>query len=535
MGIHEKTRRVYYDRIINIIIIAAILLFSIKCISVAITDAFSFDGAMNVQVAQNLAYNLNYATSFNGIEEFNPNIQTGITVLLPVAILFKLFGESFVSGLMVNAIYMIALLLAIVYYIKYCLQANSYIVLLIVLIIYGTPLIFEDGFGLVGEIPALFYFILSLILLHKYYLTSNIVELVYSGICIGLGYLTKTVILISLPAFIAVATYDYLTNNNKLHCLWKYVCFAIGIAAPALLFEIFKLSTLGIRSYYHWWRDQINAIMMQAGFKKGYQDTNGIIDKIKVHFGLLSTYLNIDKIILDIIIVLLLLLTIAIIAYCIKIYIKKDKNNQTKIKSVSIELYVLLLTAITYLLWWLIITPTEKAWYRRIIDGVILSEMCMTVVIMYSCEIISKLTERTNANKILLNILYIIIIILTAINVINSKSNYEISFTDTDIKNSSLMAGEFVKDLPKDSKIFGYGWWQAPIISFTSGKKFYDISEGEDMKRTGKLSDKYLVMDSFEYYTDKKTLIEYMKNYNYILIYEKDNIYIYQLTEYLGK
>jgi len=82
------------NKILSILLILLFATFSFKCVTMAFTSAISFDGAMNAQVPLNLIKNFKYATSFDTIKEFDQIIQTGIPVLLPVAIFFKLFGVS---------------------------------------------------------------------------------------------------------------------------------------------------------------------------------------------------------------------------------------------------------------------------------------------------------------------------------------------------------------------------------------------------------------------------------------------------------
>ncbi|MEN6299516.1 MAG: hypothetical protein ABFD51_06345, partial [Anaerolineaceae bacterium] len=148
MFLNKTKTATVIDRLIVACIFSFILLFVIKCISVSLTTRFTFDGAMNVQVAQNLVNHHKYATSYDGLHLFDPRVQTGITVTLPVAIFFKIFDESCECGLSINAIYLILLLFSLIYYLKYCLRSNNYFVLLAVLVFLGTPKLFSLGFGL---------------------------------------------------------------------------------------------------------------------------------------------------------------------------------------------------------------------------------------------------------------------------------------------------------------------------------------------------------------------------------------------------
>lgn len=109
---------------------------------------------MNAQVAQNLARGIGYATSYPYVILFDGKVQTGPTVLLPVSLFFKIFGETFFSGLLVNALYMFFTFISVFILLKYCLNVESILVFLSLLSIMLIPKIFKLGFGLYGEIPA---------------------------------------------------------------------------------------------------------------------------------------------------------------------------------------------------------------------------------------------------------------------------------------------------------------------------------------------------------------------------------------------
>src|SRR3990172_2236906 len=250
------------EKLFQYLIIVVVFFFTLRSASIVISDAFSFDGGMNAQAAHNLIKDSSPRADYQGMSIFDPKIQTGIPVILPVAINFLLFGESFSCGLTVNAVYLIILVIAVIYYFKTCLKINNLFTFLVILVLYATPSLFDYGFGLYGEIPAIFYFILSLIFLHKYRDGSRLIYILLSGSFLGLGYLTKTVILITIPAFVLVAILDRLFNSpNRIKRLFQSQgLFMLGFIAPITIFEIFKLAFLGVESYGKWWNTMVTAV-----------------------------------------------------------------------------------------------------------------------------------------------------------------------------------------------------------------------------------------------------------------------------------
>ncbi|HPD18792.1 MAG TPA: hypothetical protein PLF61_03910, partial [Candidatus Goldiibacteriota bacterium] len=112
------------DKIILLFIVFFSLHFCIRCISTAFTSPFSFDGAIIAQVAKNVAEKFKFKTDYWNEQFYVP--VTGVPVIFPVALFFKIFGKSFSSGLMVNAIYMILLFFSFIYFLKRCIKLDVF-------------------------------------------------------------------------------------------------------------------------------------------------------------------------------------------------------------------------------------------------------------------------------------------------------------------------------------------------------------------------------------------------------------------------
>ena len=527
------------DKLFQYLLIVVVLLFILRSTFVVLYNSFSFDGGMNAQAAHNLIKAISDRTSYNGMSLFDPKIQTGIPVILPVAINFLLFGETFSSGLTVNAVYLIMLLIAIIYYFKTCLKINNLFTFLVILGLYVTPSLFDFGFGLYGEIPAIFYFILSLIFLHKYQDESKLIYILLSGSFLGLGYLTKTVILITIPAFVLVAILESLFNSpNKIkHLIQSQGIFISGFITPILFFEIFKLSSLGVESYSKWWNTMLVAVLMQAGVSEGFVDTSGIVIKLLAHLDLLSSYLFANKWIIVFSLVFIITAYMTILLRFINAKKNREPQERFTEKSTSLDFIVLLTVTISYFGWWLLITPTQKAWHRRIINGTILLDICVIVIIYFAYDyFIHKSYRPNNQNrfyrlKSISDILILIVSVISFVHILRSDWN-TISFKDTDLKISSMNAGDYIRNLPRDAIIFGVGWWQAPIISFTSGRDFLDINQNQLVAETDVNKEKYLVIDSYAFVIDPDASETVLNKYENRVEFSENNIYVYKLIKW---
>jgi len=530
-----------------VMIIAAALFvyFSIKCIATAATDSFSFDGALNAQVAENFAEHGRYATSYvtdeQDTEEFSDKVATGPLIILPVAAMFKIFGENFASGLMVNAAYMILLLAVMLYYMKECLKIKDIFLIPAILLFYGTPWIFNYGFGIFGEIPALFYFMVCVIFIHKYRTTLKRTYLFAAGLSLGAGVLTKTVIFIAVPALIFTAFMDVIVKyrSNKVEGiaikreLSIYVIFPAGFIAPVALFELYKIFFLGWNKYTALSQDLLAKTLLQAGLRQGFDDTHGFVPKFLAHVNLLPEGTLTNKFITGFFLLSLLAVITGIVITRI-IYAVNGKKPVEKDKFVFNSGFMPLgLTALSYYGWWLLITPTQKAWPRRVIDGTILLETCVVILIHMAAAYIDKKTfafpEPAKKKYKLLTNIALCVLMAGAVFTVISQGDYGISFTDTRSKRVILETGAYIKSLPPEAEIFGYGWWQAPIASFISRKKFENLLMSREMQIPGEKAEKYLVTDFPVKVYDREELKTVLAYYDYAVVFTKLDYTVYKL------
>lgn len=164
-----------------------------------------FDEGLNVSTAAMLAREGFYALpDSEGPRIMDPAIQTGPTVLVPIAVAFHLFGIGIVPARIVM------ILFAAIALVTYALAArklvgNAAMMLAVVFLIVGTR---EDYTSFVfmsrqvlGEVPALAYALLGLLIWLR---TVEQPErrwtgLIFSGLAWGIAMVTKSQILLLLP------------------------------------------------------------------------------------------------------------------------------------------------------------------------------------------------------------------------------------------------------------------------------------------------------------------------------------------------
>ncbi len=539
---------------LSIVIALVLSLFVIKCVAVALTSPFSFDGSVFAQISQNLAKNFQYKTYYEagyGINYtgrlFDQIITTGLPVTLPVAIFFRFFGELFAAGLIVNAIYLILLAFAIIYYLKKCLRLNNFLVLLAIILLYGTPNLFEYSFGLYGEIPTFFYMILVLIYLHKHEDTSRSKYLFSAGLFLGVGYLTKMFILLYVPALIFGATFNFMIKRRLTLSVWaevkrffqEYRMFPAGFFVPVFVFELIKLISLGNTDYLSWWKDQWMLILEHGGIEQGQSVTNGIIAKFINHLGILLSFKGICKPMIILLLVVLLLAFFIILLYGIYLLWTKQRPGESENILFSNSILVLITATLSYFGWWLLIT--DFTWERYIFIGYILLEICLVVLVALLAKYGQKLIPKTrkvsdNLYRLIKVGLISVLLVGSCVNIIQTK-NYLISFEDTAQKRAVVKAGQYIRNLPESAEIFGYGWWQAPVVAFTSGRTFENIFYHSEMRNAGPLTEKYFVVDLYAFYLDSGADQKILDQYDKQLVFSKkqEKVYIYKLNNWVGE
>ena len=225
----------------NFALLFALSLFCLFCFNIG-TSIYntlpSFDGAMNLQVPINLIKNGKYATNYDNLTEFASRIQTGVPLLLPIALLFLIFDISSFTSQIPNAVYLLSLAFLIFLYSKKIL--NTWFAMLGVMMFICTPYLYTYGLGIYGEIPALFFLITAIFLFHliEGQPQRSVLLSILTGISFGLAYLTKTVILIAVPSFFFTMLLDMLVIKRiRIKVYFLVICAAITTVLP---FEIYK-------------------------------------------------------------------------------------------------------------------------------------------------------------------------------------------------------------------------------------------------------------------------------------------------------
>ena len=240
----------------------ALIILSVVCLSmfyVCLKNVtISFDAAMNDQVCKNLSIGKGYATDYidegyNGSSSllFDHKIQTGATVIFPTALLDKIFGYNSKHMQIVLLLYWFALILEVYFEItkRFCWIAG------LVTSIFIIPFTIENVFNGYGEVAMFFFMFSTILMFSKAHSSCRIRYWIITGVIAALGYLTKTVFLIMLPALII----SFVVDIKELS--WKTTWKKYGIFAAEKIFCLWSWCSPSFRrrwNHYIMYRNKVN-------------------------------------------------------------------------------------------------------------------------------------------------------------------------------------------------------------------------------------------------------------------------------------
>jgi len=267
--------------------------------------------------------------------------------------------------------------------------------------------------------------------------------------CLGLAVLTKTVMLMPVGILLALSVMTLL-SARRWHALGASTfAFVLPIAA----FETWRAMSLGgVAQWSDWWNDQLRSIFAQAGVRDEFQNTPIWTEKILRHASILAENLSIPVWVLPI----LALVPAGLVL--IALGRKKAKASPDRMLLVTLALSI---TA--YFLWWLLVTPTEKAWHRRIFNGLLLLAIAAPIVFGQTWP---ALRERP---------VYAFVVTLPLL-VLGYSGLANFKFPSTDNRSPAFQkVVEFMRAEPQNARFYGFGWYSAPVFSLYSGRHVHDL------------------------------------------------------------
>jgi hypothetical protein len=367
------TKKTINSRNVVFLVNAAIIIVLISFFTIVYAHVFSSqlgsgDDALISVAARNLAEGNGYALSVpyeNNpvLDKFSPGITTGPTLIIPAAIIIKIVGNTLWAPGFTTATFCLILLLFIIYFIKKRFNLTFALLFSITLIIflYNTTAgnHFFHWFLILGEIPATFLNILALIIVA--YSPYRRKYVIIACLLFGLAFTTK---MLSLLGFLPLLAWFLISlirekNNRKL----LMINYLLGIAiflTPFILFELWKVISLGLSGYINNWAGFIQLFSHLSGAER--ISTGSFIDQFIIRNDLLSNSFGFS---IYILLVAAIVTGVIIILYSDKKFIKL--------------LFILLMTgSFLHLFYWVFFS---LGWVRYALIGLFLFFTALSLLV----------------------------------------------------------------------------------------------------------------------------------------------------------
>lgn len=505
-------------KILRLMVIASLsaLIFQIVfCfVNFAIVAPPSFDGGMNLNVAVSFIRGNGYGFFYDIFYPFPA--QTDGPFILPAALVLWLGGITPFTTQLVNLLYFAAFAAA-VYILLRRLHLARWMALAGVVICLRTPGMRAFAINGFGEIPCLTLFLVGLILLSYEWQgnQTNHWKILLGGLALGLCAITKTIGLIMVvPALFAFVLLVLAREGG-----WSRIIYGVsGVMAPVLGWEIFRYINLGNGYHYlTWWRLQLGEVLWHAGGRSIAGHIHPVV-KAKSHLEILAsqTGLPITFVIALLVIVFALLLLLGL-----RLWRRRNTGNLFILLTLS-------LTAGAYFIWWIFLTPTNMAWLRRILNGLLILQMLSVFVVFALIREIAASMAKPSLLKRAIMIPVICLIVASQFMMVWHGGIFSNDPQPSNFDFEQMTASKILRELPADAKLFGSGWWKAPVLALFSGRQMMNF-EHWSPKEINVLPRKYLVLDGFAKSICREEFQRILDASTYRVIYDAPHAAIYEL------
>jgi len=507
------------------VLATAIVVASAFGTSVVLTGPVSFDGALNAQAAMNLVEHGRYGLGGAEFRDFDHRLQTGPTVVLPTALAFRLLGVGNSVAQLPNLVYFV-LFFAVATHFAYRHGGVVGAVIALGLLV-QTPNIGPLGLKLYGEIPALFFFFVGLLSLDHLHKRAQTVWAAVAGLSFGLAIVTKIVMVIPVAATGLVVLAISITRRsfNSRHL----AALAGGACAPAAIFELIKILVLGPTMWVGWWAVMVRRTAGQ-GLPIGMPDTPGTLPKAATHLVILSESVGVPLWCL----VLLLLVPTILLA----LLWRRARAADSPAVPISVSVVSLWLAATSFVGWWLVLTPTSRAWPRRVLIGLLLQELLISVVLGSTIQGLTRHRRQANGRgprNLVHGAAVTAAILLVAVGSLLAYNLPRIDWPTAESQQRreiEAVAGT-MKTLAPSSLIYGVGWYRAPVLALFSGREIKDFN-WFPVERFGKsLTNTYLVVDNHLATHQPQLVEEILARSVYQTVIQAGNFALYELEKVL--
>lgn len=199
-----------------------------------------YDEGIFTQVAINMAQGWGHVLRV-GPQEFMPGqaVTTGLTVTFPISLVFRLFGVSLTAARVVMVLYVLLTVFLTFLFVKKLANYKTAILSSFLLISFAP--LYGDGKSVMGEVPGLFFFLLTLYWVYKLEQqnSQNTKSYLWAGFAAGLCAISKPTYLVILPvlAILCLIFFKDLRRN-----VMGFIGAALACLVPLVIWVIVQYS-----------------------------------------------------------------------------------------------------------------------------------------------------------------------------------------------------------------------------------------------------------------------------------------------------
>ncbi|MBS0562153.1 MAG: hypothetical protein JSR21_19070 [Proteobacteria bacterium] len=470
---------------LNLAILGAIAWIWLAYWRYALVAPPGFDGAMNLNTARSFATGHGYGFVYNMFFPFPA--QTDGPFVLPAALLYRLLGATPLAAQGVNFGYFVGMTILAFVLIRR-VAGSVTLGLLGALLVLQTPGMAEFAMNGFGEIPTFFWFLAGLIVLGEALDSPGTgrMRLFSGGAALALCYLTKTVALLMVaPTALIFAALLLSPLRNGRGRIEPLAWFAAGLVLPVAGWELFRLIELGPSEYAEWWRLQLGQIFRQSGASDTLNERISPLAKGAKHFLILSGLLEMPP---SALLALLLAPWLSAAALMAASWRRREVGH-------LFGLAACVAVAVLYFVWWLFITPTDMAWLRRIINGLLIQQVLLAISVAAAVRLLLLAAPGRPGGRAAAAAAALVVLLIPELFVVHRARAFTEPPALTPQSADEMALARTIRQLPQDATLFGFGWWQNPTIAFFSGRTMMNWNHWTPAA-INRLPSKYLVLDS---------------------------------------
>lgn len=481
------------EKIIGILLLFfAIMLFFNRGVNEINNTVIGYDEAYNATVSMNFAKYGEYKVSYPSDITFYNKITTGQTVLVPTAILYRLFGINDLTSAAVPLLYGCGCF--VIFFILLCElfkknKMHHIISSIITLLIFLSDFyFFYYSTHLIGEAAALFFILSSTLGIMLYIKKEQEKYMLLSGAAIIAAYITKSSMIFVLITFwgvIFIATFLEKKFSKK-----AFAFFSIGNIFSVIILDLIKVVQLGgLKNYLKWYKNEWYNMINQSS---GIDTTMSFAEKMETFQTLLSKNEIIN----------ILLITIPTVVY-IGIVIFNILKKKDVLKSITAFVF-LGISGSSLLIYYILLGGSGLNYPRRLSVNTIIIKIYWILLLI---EIFNAYVVKVE-NQIRIKYWLKYLLAFTVIGTISFSTILPIDVLKDSYKRytsyyaepeySYRLMQEFLKevnDLPEDATLYVNDWWQEPDVTLFLERKMINLKSVDS--KTIKRKNAYLIVGQY--------------------------------------